>query len=38
MPGQNNQNGTKSGVASEGITRITVGGYKSIAQEQSIED
>lgn len=37
MPGHNNQNGTKSSLPSEGITRITVGGYKSIAQEQSIE-
>ena len=42
MPQNNIQNGTKqNGVkpqeAPEGITKITVGGYKSIAQEQSIE-
>ena len=42
MPQHNNQNGTKqNGVkpqeVPEGITKITVGGYKSIAQEQSIE-
>ena len=37
MPEQNGQNGTKPQEAPQGITKITVGGYKSIAQEQSIE-
>lgn len=37
MPEHNNQNGTQSSLPSEGITQITVGGYKSIAREQSIE-
>jgi len=37
MPKQNSQNGMKSSLLTEGITQITVGGYKSIAQEQSIE-
>jgi len=37
MPEQNNQNGAKPPEALEGITKITVGGFKSIAQEQSIE-
>jgi len=36
MSGQNSQNGVKPQTL-EGITRITVGGFKSIAQEQSIE-
>ena len=34
---QNGQNGAKPQATPEGITKITVGGYKSIAQEQSIE-
>ena len=37
MSEQNGQNGAKPQVTPEGITKITVGGYKSIAQEQSIE-
>jgi predicted ATPase len=37
MPKRNHQNGSKPSEAPEGITKITVGGYKSIAQEQSIE-
>ncbi len=37
MSEQNGQNGVKPQAAPEGITKITVGGYKSIAQEQSIE-
>ena len=37
MSEQNGQNGTRPQVTPEGITKITVGGYKSIAQEQSIE-
>jgi hypothetical protein len=37
MPEQNTQNGTKPQETPEGITKITIGGYKSIAQEQSIE-
>ena len=37
MPEQNHQNGSKPSETPEGITRITVGSYKSIAQEQSIE-
>ena len=42
MPQNNNQNGTKQNGSKpqevwEGITKITVGGYKAIAQEQSIE-
>ena len=37
MSEQNGQNGAKPHEISEGITKITVGGYKSIAQEQSIE-
>lgn len=36
MSGQNSQNGVKPQTL-EGVTRITVGGFKSIAQEQSIE-
>lgn len=37
MPEQNGQNGAKPQETPQGITKITVGGYKSIAQEQSIE-
>ncbi len=37
MPEQNTQNGAKPPETPEGITKITIGGYKSIAQEQSIE-
>ncbi len=37
MPEQNSQNGAKPQETPQGITKITVGGYKSIAQEQSIE-
>ncbi len=37
MPEQTTQNGAKPPETPEGITKITVGGYKSIAQEQSIE-
>lgn len=37
MPEQNTLNGAKPHEIAEGITKITVGGYKSIAQEQSIE-
>ncbi len=37
MSEQNGQNGAKPQEAPQGITKITVGGYKSIAQEQSIE-
>ena len=37
MSEQNGQNGAKPHEIPEGITKITVGGYKSIAQEQSIE-
>lgn len=37
MSEHNGQNGTKPQQTLEGITKITVGGYKSIAQEQSIE-
>jgi len=37
MPERNTQNGAKPQEIPEGITKITVGGYKSIAQEQSIE-
>lgn len=37
MPEQSNQNGMESSLPSEGITQITVGGYKSLAREQSIE-
>ena len=37
MSEQNGQNGTKPQAVPEGITKITVGGYKSIVQEQSIE-
>jgi len=37
MSEQNGQNGAKPQETPQGITKITVGGYKSIAQEQSIE-
>ena len=37
MSEQNGQNGAKPQETPQGITRITVGGYKSIAEEQSIE-
>lgn len=37
MAEQNSQNGVKPPEIPEGITKITVGGFKSIAQEQSIE-
>jgi predicted ATPase len=37
MSNQNGQNGTGPQETPQGITKITVGGYKSIAQEQSIE-
>ncbi len=37
MPEHTHQNGAKPHEIPEGITKITVGGYKSIAQEQSIE-
>jgi len=37
MSEHNTQNGAKPQETPEGITKITVGGFKSIAQEQSIE-
>jgi len=37
MSEQNTENGAKPQETPEGITKITVGGFKSIAQEQSIE-
>lgn len=37
MPKKNSKNGEKPQETLQGITGITVGGYKSIAQEQSIE-
>ncbi len=37
MSEQNGQNGANPQETPQGITKITVGGYKSIAQEQSIE-
>lgn len=37
MSEQNGQNGGERQEEPQGITKITVGGYKSIAQEQSIE-